>query len=246
MRYCTVLLLMFAQVCFSQTNQQLTTVLFSSVATPQSIAQLVEELPDRGIELYMDRIKWNEDQSRIEEVELSVQFQKNDGTLSAPTHHSFKYNILNEGTILLLQNGEKYTLQILAHNQNLLVNQSAYTDLPNMVFGAEPHQNMVYSSFSQPFKASNTDQKNVALNLLSDELQANNELIATIMKERDPGHRSYTYRYYYNGSRLYGTLGINDQDMICRAIIKNDADGIPSLFVDSNVELSIHAATYDQ
>ncbi len=143
MRLFTILLLMMAQFCFSQNDQEVTTVLFSSVAIPHSITQLVKELPDRGIEFNIDFTNWNDDQSRIQEVELSIRFRKEDGALSAPNYHTFKYNILNEGTVLFLQNRGKYPIQILAHNQNLLVNQGAYNDLPDMVFGKKSNQNRI-------------------------------------------------------------------------------------------------------
>jgi hypothetical protein len=73
----------------------------------------------RVIFLNIDREEWNQAKMNIENIDFSVQFLKQDGTLREKTYHKLKYNELTEGIIVLLQLGDKYPLQLLANNKQL-------------------------------------------------------------------------------------------------------------------------------
>ena len=233
---------MYAYILAPQEKDTFTTVLLSSIATPQTLESLINDVSTEGILIEIADIKWNEHLSQIEKMDLTIQFKKGDGSWSDRTSYSFSRNILTEGTLLFLQIGGKHPYQILGHYQQLLIAEEDISDLPDIVFQNDSEENMVYTSFSKPFAASDRDKKNLAIRTITQRLEENNELIATLLKERDPGLTKYTYRYYFNQKRLAGSLGINYLDMQSKASIKNDADGVLSLFVETETELSPFAA----
>ena len=226
--------LLMSQWALGQTDH-ITTIMISSVATPERLQSVIEKAHDEGIFIDPSSVVWNKEKDRIKEIDFSLQFQKKDGTLGKATTHQFRYNVLTEGTILLLQRGSDYPAQILVDNAQLFEHMgdiiNPYPNVPNTL----------YATFSDPVDVSNSDNLKKARTELSWRLRESNELVNQLRKERESGSVRYRYRYYYNGQRLNGSLGISAVDMKCDATVSEDADGVLSLQVQSELPLSPYA-----
>ncbi|MFT6810410.1 MAG: hypothetical protein ACJA01_003653 [Saprospiraceae bacterium] len=189
-------------------------------------------MSQRVIFLNIDREEWNQAKMNIENIDFSVQFLKQDGTLREKTYHKLKYNELTEGIIVLLQLGDKYPLQLLANNKQLFEEMRDVFGLSNN------KKHMLFTNFSEPFDLKNKAQINKLGADLGSHFLTNNELVNQIRKEKDHGSTHYMYRYYSNNQRLRGSSGISEVDMTCDAFIKLDDGGVLSLFVNSDIELT--------
>ena len=114
----SIFFLILTQFLYSQ-EDSVTTVLISSLSTPDQLSTLIQDASARGIILDIDQINWNDKKDRIAKIDFSVQFAKYDGSLTGKTIHNFRYNELNEGSILLLLSGSTYNNTIVMNNRQL-------------------------------------------------------------------------------------------------------------------------------
>lgn len=226
---------LIAHMGYSQESSQTNTVIISSMSTPEQLSSLAEDIKQLGIYLEIDDVQWNRSSTQIRSMDFSVQFRKKNGKLGNKVSQSFKYNVLTESAIVLLQNGG----QIMANNEMI------FTELKDMIVPDLKTKNTLYSNFSKPINANDHSVLDKLASNLQSYFHSSNELVNQINKERDPGLKEYKYRYYYNGERLDGSFGISEVDMTSDAAIKMDKDGKLSLFINSEIPLSPIAVVID-
>ena len=229
--FVSVAFIILSQTLYSQ-DQHTSTVLISSLATQDQLNKLVEDVASAGIVIEVDSISWNDDKNRVRFIDFSTQYKKNDGTLSGKNNFIFKYNVLNEGNILMLKPNLG---AILMNNKQLL------EDSREIIQGDSNIPNTVYTSFSGPFDAHSHEALNTVMAELRWKFRTCNELVYQMRKERDPGSERYMYRYYHNGQRLSGSFGLSEVDMTSQAVVQSDEEGVLSLFINSDEELSPYA-----
>ncbi|MEL6390735.1 MAG: hypothetical protein AAFQ02_11265, partial [Bacteroidota bacterium] len=202
MYYLSLLFTVLINLNVAQDDVDLTTLLFSSIATPDRLNLMIEELAEEGIRIEILHIVWNEEKTQIKEVDVSVQTRNSEGSWQQTEVHNFRYNVLNEGVVFFVQAGSKLPLMISAHNMHLLDDVSESGNLVQMVFPKNVRSNKVFTTFCAPFDGTNIAERERATRTLFQRLDGNNELIATVLSEREPGKVAYAYRYYYNGRQL--------------------------------------------
>ena len=219
------------------------TVLISSWSTPEKLNQLVEEVKARGVYLDVQLVEWKEGKQQISRLELTVQSKRSNGQLSSPHRFVHNYNVLTEGNLFVIQasaEGLGPVGMIGAHGGQV------FGDLWSTLSAKGKKVNhLVYSTFSDQFDARDGEALKKVATTHKSHFTKNYNLIERLNLERDPGLTHYQYRYYYNDHRLIGSFGISEVDMSCDAEIKEDDEGVVSLFVSSNRPLSPFALLRD-
>ena len=226
--FISIILIVVTQFLNAQ-DQNTATVLMSSLSTQDQLSRLVEDVASEGIIIDIETINWNDDKDRITLINFSTQYTKDDGTLSIKNNFNFKYNVLNEGSILMIKSSGG---AIIMNNRQLL------EDVREVIQGDSGIPNTVYTSFSEPFDAHSNEALNTIMTELRWKFRTSNELVYQMRKERDPGSERYMYRYYYNGQRLAGSFGLSEVDMYSDAYVQEDEDAVLSLFINSDKDLS--------